>query len=66
MFSANGGIKNVSCFQHFGFLLSIKSIFHFNSPIQHSKNLLPVINVPFVWLVSPVQTCCYAVHVRNI
>ena len=66
MFGANGCIENIACIQNCGFFLSIDSIFHLNSTIQHSKNLFTVIDVPFVWLVSPVQACGDAAHVGNI
>jgi hypothetical protein len=65
MLAAFGGVKDVANFQHSLVLNTIEPILHKNTPIHDGKDFFAVIDVPFVWLVSPMQPHSDAVYLRN-
>ena len=66
MFRTHRSIKNVTRFKNGRLLFSSFAEAHLDTTIKDSEDLLPVIDVPFVWLIRPMKTCGDATHIRDI
>jgi len=55
MFLTRGGDEHVGELEPYRFLDPRVPVLHVDEPIQHNENLGPIVDVPFVGLVRPVQ-----------
>ena len=61
VFSSDIRIKNIACIEHSHFLDAIHSEVHVYDTIHDGKNFLPIVDVPLIGLVCPMQLDCGAV-----
>ena len=66
MLRAGGGIEHIARLEDGAVLDARVSIPHFDSAIEDGEYLLPVIDVPFVWLICPMKARGGAAHIGNV
>jgi len=59
-------VENVAGLQDGAVLNASVSVPHLDSTIKYGKDLLTVVDVPFVWLICPMKAYGDAVHVGNV
>nr|DAL43460.1 MAG TPA_asm: hypothetical protein [Caudoviricetes sp.] len=60
------GIENIACIQNPAFNLTLFFILHFNTPIHHRKNLLPIVDVPLIGPICPVKFHAGIAEARDV
>ena len=63
---AHRRVENIPDLQQNGLLDTVLAVAHLHLSIEHHKHFLAIVDVPFVWLVRPVQAGGDAIHVGNL
>lgn len=66
MLRADGGMEHIARLEDGAVLHAPVSIPHFDPAIEDGKYFLPVIDVPFVWLIRPMKARGDAAHIGNV
>ena len=66
MVAAHACMKYVTRMQPNHLHLALQSVVHINLAIHHRKHFLPIVHMPVIGLIGPVQANAHAFNVRNI
>jgi len=57
--------EDVACFQGHRVFGSRRSVVHFDYPIEYGEYFFPIVHMPLVRLIGPVEPRCRAAHVGD-
>ena len=66
MLATHACMKYVTRMQPDHLHMALRSVVHINLTIHHRKHFLPIVHMPAIGLIGPVQANAHAFNVRNI